>query len=109
MGNLTRLVFLAALFVLPVGLHAEEKPASAVAVEQAAVQVDAAPENADCAAVKATGNEAQTDVALALGETSAPTQSGCCKICRIGKACGDTCISRYKDCHVGPGCACDGY
>ncbi len=32
----------------------------------------------------------------------------CCKICTIGKACGDSCISRYKDCNVGPGCACDG-
>jgi hypothetical protein len=35
-------------------------------------------------------------------------QSECCKICRAGKACGDTCISRDKICHVGPGCACDG-
>jgi hypothetical protein len=32
----------------------------------------------------------------------------CCKICTVGKACGDTCISRDKDCHVGRGCACDG-
>jgi hypothetical protein len=32
----------------------------------------------------------------------------CCKICRKGKACGDTCISVDKECHVGPGCACDG-
>ena len=32
----------------------------------------------------------------------------CCKICTIGKACGDTCISKEKECHVGPGCACDG-
>lgn len=32
----------------------------------------------------------------------------CCKVCRQGKACGDTCISRDKQCHVGPGCACDG-
>ena len=36
------------------------------------------------------------------------TEQGCCKICRAGKACGDTCISRDKICHVGPGCACDG-
>ena len=33
----------------------------------------------------------------------------CCKICRQGKACGDTCISRDKVCRVGPGCACDGW
>lgn len=33
--------------------------------------------------------------------------AGCCKVCDIGKACGDTCISRDYDCHVGPGCACN--
>jgi hypothetical protein len=32
----------------------------------------------------------------------------CCKICTVGKACGNTCISRDKICHVGQGCACDG-
>lgn len=32
----------------------------------------------------------------------------CCKICREGKACGDTCIERSKSCNVGRGCACDG-
>ena len=33
---------------------------------------------------------------------------GCCKICHAGKACGDSCISRDKECHKGRGCACDG-
>lgn len=33
---------------------------------------------------------------------------GCCKICHKGKACGDSCISRDKECHKAPGCACDG-
>lgn len=32
----------------------------------------------------------------------------CCKICRKGKACGDSCIARDRECRVGPGCACDG-
>ena len=32
----------------------------------------------------------------------------CCKVCTVGKACGNTCISRDKTCHVGQGCACDG-
>ncbi len=32
----------------------------------------------------------------------------CCKVCRKGKACGDSCIARDKTCRVGPGCACDG-
>jgi hypothetical protein len=38
---------------------------------------------------------------------TAPSSS-CCKICSRGKACGNTCISRSKTCHVGVGCACDG-
>jgi hypothetical protein len=32
----------------------------------------------------------------------------CCKVCRDGKACGDTCISKSDTCHVGAGCACQG-
>jgi hypothetical protein len=49
---------------------------------------------------------------LPLGTNSScllthPAQS-CCKVCSVGKACGNTCISRDKNCHVGPGCACDG-
>lgn len=31
----------------------------------------------------------------------------CCKRCDKGKACGNTCISRSKNCHKGRGCACD--
>lgn len=34
--------------------------------------------------------------------------SGCCKICTTGKACGDSCISRSYNCTKGRGCACDG-
>jgi endonuclease YncB( thermonuclease family) len=33
--------------------------------------------------------------------------AACCMICRKGKACGDSCISRKKTCHKPPGCACD--
>lgn len=32
----------------------------------------------------------------------------CCKVCKAGKACGDSCIARDKVCNKGPGCACDG-
>jgi hypothetical protein len=54
---------------------------------------------------------------LALGPASlsrcltapAAAQSiGCCKICSNGKACGDSCIARWKTCHKGKGCACNG-
>jgi hypothetical protein len=39
---------------------------------------------------------------------SEPVSVPCCKVCRKGKACGDSCISRAYECHKGPGCACDG-
>lgn len=39
---------------------------------------------------------------------AATLYAACCKTCHTGKACGDSCISREKSCHKGPGCACDG-
>jgi len=33
----------------------------------------------------------------------------CCKVCRKGKACGDSCIKRSYTCHKGLGCACNAY
>lgn len=41
----------------------------------------------------------------ASAPASAP--SACCKVCDRGKACGDSCIAKYLDCHQPPGCACD--
>lgn len=35
-----------------------------------------------------------------------PAQA-CCRMCRRGKACGDSCINRSYTCHKGPGCACN--
>ena len=40
--------------------------------------------------------------------TTPPTPMACCKICKKGKACGNSCISQDKNCHQPPGCACDG-
>lgn len=34
-------------------------------------------------------------------------QKVCCRICRKGKACGNTCISRLAKCHKLIGCACN--
>ncbi|MBA2672034.1 MAG: thermonuclease family protein [Gemmatimonadetes bacterium] len=33
--------------------------------------------------------------------------NACCKVCSTGKACGDSCISRGKNCNKGRGCACN--
>ena len=38
---------------------------------------------------------------------SQPQLAVCCKTCRKGKACGNSCISRSKTCSKPPGCACD--
>ena len=34
-------------------------------------------------------------------------QVTCCKVCRTGKACGNSCINRSYTCTKPPGCACD--
>ncbi|WP_152492288.1 hypothetical protein [Roseovarius sp. THAF27] len=59
-------------------------------------------------------------VSLPSGEVPSPSErifalgkdriirAACCKTCRKGKACGNSCISREKNCHKGVGCACDG-
>ncbi|MBK1634395.1 hypothetical protein [Rhodovulum adriaticum] len=53
---------------------------------------------------------AGTDQATALRSLygSHLIKAACCKVCRKGKACGDTCISRSYTCRKPPGCACDG-
>jgi hypothetical protein len=39
--------------------------------------------------------------------SAAYAATGCCKVCKKGKACGDSCIAADKTCHKGSGCACD--
>ena len=40
-------------------------------------------------------------------ERIVPLAETCCKTCRSGKACGDSCIKRDETCTQPPGCACD--
>ena len=55
----------------------------------------------------------QTDTASKFSsptnDTRHAAELGCCKICRKGKACGNSCIARHLNCHQPPGCACDGF
>ncbi len=37
-----------------------------------------------------------------------PQRRTCCRICRRGKACGNSCIARNLTCHQPRGCACNG-
>ncbi len=44
-----------------------------------------------------------------ISPTPAPqAQPACCKICRKGQPCGNSCISRKYTCRKPPGCACAG-
>jgi hypothetical protein len=47
---------------------------------------------------------------LAKPEASAKhdTDKTCCRTCKSGKACGDSCIAKTSNCTKPPGCACDG-
>jgi len=40
-------------------------------------------------------------------DAEAHNGDGCCKHCKAGKACGDSCISQSAECHKPPGCACN--
>jgi hypothetical protein len=44
----------------------------------------------------------------ACSDTDSPTGSACCRVCKSGKPCGDSCIARDKTCNKGGGCACAG-
>lgn len=49
--------------------------------------------------------------AVAPGATPArvqPPERTCCRICRTGVACGNSCIARGRTCRQPPGCACNG-
>lgn len=50
----------------------------------------------------------ETTHSLSNDESFQLAQSGCCRICRTGKACGNSCINRSLTCHQPPGCACNG-
>jgi len=43
-----------------------------------------------------------------FGDAVANAASRCCKVCTKGKACGNSCIAAWKNCHQPKGCACNG-
>jgi hypothetical protein len=53
------------------------------------------------------GNRDASELSIVSTLSSAEPAAYCCKVCSTGKACGDSCISRDKECHKPPGCACN--
>jgi hypothetical protein len=43
-----------------------------------------------------------------VSPTDTGSGSGCCRVCKEGKACGDSCIAKNRTCTKGSGCACNG-
>jgi hypothetical protein len=67
------------------------------------------PEVPDAIESKAADEQIPTEPARdATGNPEASEPTGeCCRTCHKGKACGDTCVARDRECTVAPGCACD--
>jgi hypothetical protein len=47
------------------------------------------------------------DSVEAAGAPVEAASPGCCRVCSTGKACGNGCISRDRQCHQPAGCACN--
>ncbi|MBP5979074.1 MAG: hypothetical protein KA748_02610 [Halomonas sp.] len=61
------------------------------------------------AGLSVSGEEAECDLAFdAMPDELAFAQGGCCRVCKKGKACGNSCINRDYTCRQPRGCACDG-
>lgn len=48
-----------------------------------------------------------TDPGRKPGVGQTPPNGSCCRTCTTGKACGNSCINRDRQCHQPPGCACN--
>ena len=95
-----------ALIVFLSGFALAGPPQDSVAAPSALTSLEAgeAYEATDCWEASSDNFDSISEVNLDGAEYA----QGCCKICKKGKACGNSCISRSKKCHKGRGCACDG-
>ena len=98
--------FSLALIVFLSGFALAEPPQEPITAPPAlsSLEVGEVYEATDCWEAGSDNFDSISDVNLDGTEYA----QGCCKICKKGKACGNSCISRSKKCHKGRGCACDG-
>jgi beta-lactamase superfamily II metal-dependent hydrolase len=52
-------------------------------------------------------NQYEQDTTGSAGTAQPATSPTCCRICTAGKACGNGCIARDRQCHQPAGCACN--
>lgn len=72
---------------------------------KAAPAKKAAPEKK--AEAKAPEKKTEAKVETARAEPPKAAAGECCKTCKNGKACGNTCIAKDRECAEPKGCACD--
>ncbi len=84
--------------------------ASAASAEPAdpALEMSLQSGTSEAAAIHCSIAEASVGRSTFQDENRAQVAQQCCKICRKGKACGNSCIKRSYTCRQPPGCACDG-
>jgi hypothetical protein len=100
--------------VSPIGptLPVTAAPVAAEPIHEASVvpvEVQPEPEVSDAVAEPIMEDQTPVDPSRGSSETPEPSETTdeCCRTCRKGKACGDTCVARDRECTVAPGCACD--
>jgi hypothetical protein len=96
----------------PAATYQQQAPAPRYEAQQAPLQETAPPAQPaappDAAPIAPAEDTSPAWTPSEPAETTPSQRGACCKICRKGCACGNTCISCSKTCRVGVGCACDG-
>ena len=60
-------------------------------------------------ATSAQPSPSEEDTPSSKNGKAKETVHPCCKYCRKGKACGNSCVNRTHPCHQAAGCACDAH
>jgi len=66
------------------------------------------PEKLDLEQIAEQADEVRGELLIKHDSLPITYAAACCKICKKGKACGDSCISKSYTCRKPAGCACDG-
>lgn len=81
--------------------------ASMLFVSAFAGPIESESEKLDLELIAEQVNEARGELLLQIDSQPVVYTAACCKICKKGKACGNSCISKSYTCRKSPGCACD--
>lgn len=89
--------------------EARARPEPEPIVEEPTIAPEPEPERPDVPEKSSVEDQTPGEPSRETSEVREPLETDveCCRTCRKGKACGDTCVARDRECTVEPGCACD--